>query len=342
MKQPESIVQALKKDKRINVLRRIVQGGFALFCLYAGYRFYQYYLWASSQSDNYVARPPSVEAFLPISALVNLKRLILTGQFDTVHPAGLTIFMAALVIALFLRKGFCGWICPVGFASNLAEAFSRRFKLLLTTPAWIDYPLLTLKYFILIFFSYLILLKMDIVTIENFNTSIYNLAVDVKMMFFFLAPSTLSIWVLTFLVVFSFFLRNFWCRYLCPYGALLGILAIFSPLNVRREAKNCIDCKKCDKICPGAIKVSRREIVRTPECIGCGECVSVCPAKDCLSLSAPGRRKIPLVVLPAAILAVFFLFYFWALATGHWHSEIAPDVMKQIHSSNQVGQLKHP
>jgi len=342
MKQPESIIQALNKDKRIDVLRRTVQGGFALFCIYAGYRFYQYYLWASSQSDIYVPRPPSVEAFLPISALVNLKRLVLTGQFDTIHPAGLTIFMAALVIALFLRKGFCGWICPVGFASNLAEAFSRRFKLLLSPPAWIDYPLLTLKYFILVFFSYLILLKMDIVTIENFNTSIYNLAVDVKMMFFFLAPSTLSIWVMTFLVVISFFLRNFWCRYLCPYGALLGILAIFSPLNVRREEKNCIDCKKCDKICPGAIKVSQRELVRTPECIGCGECVSICPAKDCLSLSAPGRKKIPLVILPTAILAVFFLFYGWAVFTGHWHSAISPDVMKQIHSSNKVEQLKHP
>ena len=342
MKQPESIIQALKKDKRINVLRRTVQGGFALFCFYAGYRFYQFYLWASSQSDIYVPRPPSVEAFLPISALVNLKRLVLTGQFDTVHPAGLTIFIAALVIALFLRKGFCGWICPVGFASNLAESFSRRFKLLLTPPAWIEYPLLTLKYFILIFFSYLILLKMDIVSIENFNSSIYNLAVDVKMMFFFLTPSTLSIWIMTFLVVISFFLRNFWCRYLCPYGALLGILAIFSPLNVRREEKNCIDCKKCDKICPGAIKVSQRETVRTPECIGCGECISICPAKDCLSLSAPGRRRIPLVILPTAILAVFFLFYGWALITGHWHSEITPEVMKQIHSSNKVEQLKHP
>lgn len=342
MKQSEPILRALKKNKRINVLRRMVQGGFALFCLYAGYRFYQYYLWASSQSDTYVPRPPSVEAFLPISALVNLKRLVLTGQFDTIHPAGLTIFIAALVIALFLRKGFCGWICPVGFASNLAESFSRRFKLLLTPPAWLDYPLLTLKYLILIFFSYLILLKMDVVSIENFNSSTYNLVADVKMMFFFLAPSTLSIWVIAFLIVASFFLRNFWCRYLCPYGALLGIIAIFSPLNVRREEKNCIDCKKCDTICPGAIQVSRKEIVRTPECIGCGECISTCPAKNCLSLSGPGRRKVPLVTLPVAILAVFFLFYSWAVTTGHWHSKIAPDVMQQIHSSTQVKQLEHP
>ncbi len=238
MKKNISFIQALKTDKQINVLRRSVQGAFALFCLYAGYRFYQYYLWASSQSDKYVPRPPSVEAFLPISALVNLKRLFLTGQFDTIHPAGLTIFMAALAIGLALRKGFCGWICPVGFASNLAEAFSRRFKLLRTPPGWIDYPLLSLKYLLLGFFSYLILLAMDIASIEAFNRSTYNLVVDAKMLFFFLAPSTLSLWVLIFLVAISFFLRNFWCRYLCPYGALLGLLALFSPVNVQREEKN--------------------------------------------------------------------------------------------------------
>jgi polyferredoxin len=342
MKESEPLIQALKRDKRINVLRRMVHGGFALFCLYAGYRFYQYYLWASSQSDTYVSRPPSVEAFLPISALVNLKRLVLTGQFDTIHPAGLTIFMAALVIALVLRKGFCGWICPVGFASNLAEVFSRRFKLLLNPPAWIDYPLLTLKYLLLFFFSYLILLKMDIASIEDFNRSTYNLVVDAKMLFFFLAPSTLSMWILIFLVAISFFLRNFWCRYLCPYGALLGILAIFSPLKVYREEQNCIDCKKCDRICPGAIKISREKVVRTPECIGCGECVSVCPAKDCLSLSAPGIKRLPLLTLPAGVLVVFFLFYGWAVVTGHWHSEISPELMKLVYSVTPLEKLEHP
>lgn len=337
----ETLFQAFKQDKRINVLRRSVQSAFALFCIYAGYRFYQYYLWVSSQSDTYVPRPSSVEAFLPISALMNLKRLVLTGQFDTIHPAGLTIFIAALLISLVLRKGFCGWICPVGFASNLAESFSRRFKLLFTPSPWIDYPLLTLKYFLLIFFSYLILLKMDIASIESFNQSSYNLVVDTKMLFFFLAPSTLSMWIMAFLVVISFFLRNFWCRYLCPYGALLGLLALFSPLKIRREEKNCIDCNKCDRICPGAIRVSQQKNVRTPECIGCGECVSSCPAKDCLSLSAPGYKRVPLLTLPIAVLTVFFLLYGWAVITGHWHSEISPEMMKQIYSSTPLTQLEH-
>ena len=337
----QSLIADLRRDRRIHVLRRTVQAGFALFCLYGGLRFYQFYLWAAGKSETYVPRPPSVEAFLPIGALVNLKRLLLTGQFDSIHPAGLTIFLAALLIALTLRKGFCGWICPVGFASNLAASAGRTMKLLLTPPVWLDWLLLAPKYVLLLFFSYLILLQMDLAAIEAFNATAYNLVVDAKMLFFFLAPSTLSLWIMILLVVLSFFLRNFWCRSLCPYGALLGILALASPLRVRREEKNCISCCKCDRVCPGAIRVSTKTNVRSPECVGCGECVSVCPAKECLSLSDPGHRKLPLLILPVAVLTLFFLFYAWAQLTGHWQSQVPLADMKRAYSSG-LDQLGHP
>ena len=337
----QTLLTDLRRGRRINVLRRTVQASFALFCLYGGYRFYLFYLWAAGGSETYVPRPPSVEAFLPIGALVNLKRLLLTGQFDPIHPAGLTIFMAALLIALTLRKGFCGWICPVGFASNLAEATGRKLKLLLTPPVWLDRLLLAPKYLLLLFFSYLILLKMDLAAIEGFNNNTYNLVVDAKMLFFFLAPSTLSLWILSVIAVLSFFLRNFWCRSLCPYGALLGILALLSPVRVRREEKNCISCNKCDRVCPGAVRVSSKINVRSPECIGCGECISVCPAKDCLSLAAPGAKKLPLLTLPAAVLAIFFLFYGWAILTGHWHSQVPLEALRQAYATD-LDKLGHP
>ncbi|RJX22819.1 MAG: 4Fe-4S binding protein [Desulfobulbus sp.] len=336
-----TLLTDLQHGRRIHVLRRSVQAAFALFCLYAGYRFYLFYLWASGRSEVFVPRPPSVEAFLPIGALVNLKRLLLTGQFDPIHPAGLTIFMAALVIALALRKGFCGWICPVGFASNLAAATGRKLKILLSPPAWLDWILLSPKYLLLLFFAYLILLGMDLAAIEGFNNSTYNLVVDAKMLYFFLAPSTLSLWILIFIAAMSFFLRNFWCRTLCPYGALLGILALASPLKVRREEKNCISCNKCDRVCPGAIRVSAKTNVSSPECVGCGECVSVCPAKECLSLAAPGRRKLPLLTLPVAVVGLYLAFYGWAVLSGHWHSKVPMEVMQQAYTID-LEQLGHP
>ena len=328
------------RPRWIRSLRTAVQAGFTLFCLYAGYRFYLFYLWASGQSAIYVSRPPSVEAFLPISGLVGLKRFLLTGHFDMIHPAGLTIFMAALVIGLFLRKGFCGWICPVGFASNLAEKTARKLKILWRPPIWLDIPLLSLKYLLLFFFLYLIAWKMSVDQIESFQTSPYNLVVDAKMLLFFLAPSGLSATIMIFLVLVSFVIRNFWCRYLCPYGALLGLLALVSPLQVKRDRETCIDCKKCEKTCPAAIRIADKSCVRTAECIGCTECVSVCPVDDCLTLASPIKKQHSIILVPAGVIGLFFLFYFVALLTGHWYSEVPPEVMKQFYGI--LNDLPHP
>ena len=64
-------------------------------------------------------RPAAAEAFLPLSALLGLKRFLLTGQYDPIHPAGLTILLVALCTAILCRRGFCGYLCPVGWLSGL-------------------------------------------------------------------------------------------------------------------------------------------------------------------------------------------------------------------------------
>ena len=83
---------------------------------------------------------------VPISALLSLKRLALTGEFDPIHPAGLVILMAALTIGLLARKGFCGWICPVGFTSHLAQWLGARLNIMLHIPVWLGATLSSLKY----------------------------------------------------------------------------------------------------------------------------------------------------------------------------------------------------
>ncbi len=315
----------------ISTLRFWVQMAFLVFTLWIGYRFYRFYLWAIGQSEVFVPRSPGVEGFLPISALLSLKGLILTGEYDSIHPAGLTIFLAALVIGFFLRKGFCGWICPVGAASNLLERVARKARILVDVPFWLHGPLLSLKYLLLFFFLYAILWAMDLNAVVAFRNTPYNLAADAKMLLFFTDPSRLAAGVTFFLILLSFFIRNFWCRYLCPYGGLLGLLALFGPFQVRRDQDLCIDCGKCDRICPAAIRVSGQETVMSPECIGCMECVAVCPKKSCLSVGISRKVTIPPHALALAVVAVFLLFYGLATLSGHWQSQVPTEVFQEVY-----------
>lgn len=326
---------------RISQLRFLCQSLFALFCLFVGWQFYSFYLWTLDPTTNsFVARPPAVEAFLPLGALVSLKRLLLGAEFDTIHPAGLTIFIAALLISLLFRKGFCGWICPIGFASNLAERAGRKMHSLFALPGWIDIPLLSLKYLLLGFFGYLILWQMGLDGLTDFHRSPYNMISDAKMLHFFLEPSVLAGSIMLGIILISFLIRNFWCRYLCPYGGLLGILALLSPFQVKRDPDTCIDCKKCDRICPSSIHITRRKTVRNAECIGCLECVQACPVKDCLTMAAPGQKATSPLLMPSLTLGLFFLSYLAAVLSGHWHTEVPVEVFQ--HYYQKIADIGHP
>ena len=104
-----------------------------------------------------IQRPPGVEGFLPIGALMGWKLFLSTGTWDTVHPAAMVIFGFAVLISLMFRKSFCGWFCPVGTVSEWLWKLGRRlagrnYKL----PGWADYPLRGLKYLLLGFFIWII------------------------------------------------------------------------------------------------------------------------------------------------------------------------------------------
>lgn len=318
-------------------VRLLVQSLFGLFVLYAGYRFYLFFLWATEETA-YVPRPSAVEGFLPISALLGLKRFLLTGTFDMIHPAGLTIFLAALFLSLFFRKSFCGWICPVGFFSNLAERAGKLCRIARRPPLWMDYSFSSVKYLLLFFFIGIVIIKMDLRAIEIFLRSPYNMGADAKMLLFFLRPSPLATVILLILTVGSFFLPNIWCRYFCPYGALLGLLAFAGPSLIKRNQKLCIDCKECEKICPAALRITEKKTIRHPDCIGCMECLSVCPQENCLENSLAGT-KIPAVVIPVCTVLFFLLIWFVARLSGHWESFLSPVVFKNVYLGITGGQI---
>jgi polyferredoxin len=312
--------------------RLIVQAVFALFCVYVGFRFAGFLAWALGRAEVFVARPGAVEGFLPIGALLALRQLLATGEWDMVHPAGLTILLAILVMAFLFRKGFCAYICPVGFLSGLLSRAGSRMGLDKVPPRKLDLALTGVKYLGLGFFGFTVFLFMDLNSVQAFLRAPYNMVADAKMLAFFTNPSALSLSVIGALGLFSLVVRNPWCRYLCPYGALIGLFSWFSPTVIARDEASCINCGRCTRGCPAGIIVEKKRSVRTPECIGCAECVGNCPVEDCISLRGLGNVRLPWYVLGVGSVCVLLLFWAWAKLTGHWDPDMPPLMLKKVYA----------
>jgi polyferredoxin len=333
---------------RSQLYRRSFQGAFLLLNLWLGAKFY---FWVRQYEagflDANLRRPAGVEGWLPIAGLMNLKYWLLSGRIPTVHPAALFLLLTFLAMAFLFRKAFCSWLCPVGTISEyLWRAGKKIFKRNFHLPRWLDLPLRGLKYFLLGFFLWAIS-TMSVVGIRDFMFSPYGLIADVKMLNFFRHIGETGLIVLGIFAGASIFVPNFWCRFFCPYGALLGLTSWLSPTRIRRNTQTCIDCAKCATACPSALPVDKLVEIRSVECTGCLECVAVCPAQDALAMSLPKilaakpqRATIPAWAMAAGIAVLFLGVTGFAKATGHWESAIPTRVYERLVPN--AGQAAHP
>ncbi|MDP3149924.1 MAG: 4Fe-4S binding protein [Ignavibacteria bacterium] len=313
------------EEKPIQKYRFTIQLIFALLCVWIGIEFFLFarYL-ESGGTASFYQRPPGVDGFLPISSLMSVYYFFLTGSVHQVHPAGFFIFIGIVATSFVFGKSFCSWLCPIGFLSELIGDFGEKlFGRKITVPKILDYPLRSLKYLILAFFSYTIFMEMDALTLKLFLDSPYNIVADLKLYYFFADITRFSIVVLSILFILSIIIRNFWCRYLCPYGALLGIFSLLSPNKIKRNASSCIDCGLCAKACPSTIKVDKVKIIISDECTTCMSCVDACPVADTLYLQ-PVKTKIVIKKRRVAygIAGIFLIITAIGVIGGKWQNQI--------------------
>lgn len=308
-------------------LRWCAQLFFVALTVWIGCEFTLFYMQVRGMGPVTAGRPAGVEAFLPISALLGLKRFLLTGRWDDIHPAGLTLLVAFLVGTVIARRAFCSWICPVGTLLRMLEWF--RYRVLRLPPRW-KVPMVLrrvsvlAKYPLMAAFLWFIG-TMPLSSVEQFLNAPYNFGADGSMLALFLHLSLTGTVVLASLLLLSIVLRNGWCRVLCPYGALFGVAGLLSPFRIHRDVGACKSCGACTRACGMGIRVGELTTVHSLECTTCLSCVSSCRVEGALGVRAVWGGRIRPLLPPAGALAALLLAYGLARATGHWESILTLD-----------------
>jgi polyferredoxin len=333
-----------RTKKKIEVRRRVknherrlrwtVQAFFLLLNFYLGIQFYAWVRQFETGAYRGIERPGGIDGWLPIAGIMNLRVFLSTGEFPLAHPATLFLTTAFLTLSFVFRKSFCSWICPIG---SIEEYLARFGKKLLgrnfALPKWIDVPLRAIKYLLLGFFVYIIG-TMSVIGIKQFLIAPYGLIADVKLMNFFREFTPGLALTIGILLTGSMLIQNFWCRYACPYGALMGIFSMLSPVRITRNAELCVDCGKCNKACPSQLKVDTLVQIRSAECIGCLECVMACPAEGALDMkllaNTPLERRVQPWMIAAGIAVIFFGLVAYAKITDRWQTKVPPQVYQEL------------
>lgn len=265
----------------------------------------------------------NLHAICPFGGVETSLRLITEGRFvSKTYPSNLWMLLAATAATVVVGALFCGWLCPLGSVQDWIgklgrRIFGRRYNTFV--PQRLDRVLGYLRYAVL----GLIVLK----TTEAVHLVFAAYDPYYALVRFWTGdalPSAVA--VLAVVLAASLFVERPWCRWLCPFGAVQGLLQLAAPWKIRRNAALCTDCGCCSRVCPMRIDVATKNAVLDTRCNRCGECLAACPVRGALDHRLPGRAAVPVPTLSmrsrwltaALALAIFAAPIVVSTATGQF------------------------
>ncbi|MDB2386825.1 4Fe-4S binding protein [Shewanella sp.] len=336
--------QIAQGDMRSNHLREGVQHLLALSMLLVGIQFAVNSALLKAGVTPWLMRPDVGDAFLPIAGGIELKAIVTLGIWDQTHPAAAVMLFAVLLTGLLCKRAFCGWACPLGLTGEYLYKLRKRFiNAEYLPPLWLDWPLRMLKYILLAGLLYIII-GMPTAGIPGYLDSYYHKIADLKMALFFITPGFITLICFGVILSLSAWRRQGFCRYICPYGAVLGLLSFLSPFKIRRNTQHCLienkgmNCDKCTRACPANISVHIQRNIRSDECQACMRCVAACPTSEALRLSTRNGMKLSARGLTIGLMLLLFLLPLIAYLSGFWVSQTPTDTrMYLIQHLNSIG-----
>ncbi len=292
-------------QKRSRVIRWSVLG-FVLVLMTAITTAHQYITGAG--------RPVGVDALCPFGGIETLFTLISGAGFvEKIAASSVVLLIGSVALALVFRRSFCGQICPLGTLQGLFGSLGGRFiRRRPEVPKGGDRVARYLKYVVLAVFAVWSWQAAELVMRPYDPWVAYTHFTSDEL----LTELGVGLAILGVSLAGSLVYERFFCKYLCPMGAFLGIFSKVSLFGIKRDANACINCAVCDKACPMNISVSTAETVKASECISCNECVNSCPAVGALEVKAPGGRSFSAVAMTGIVVAIIVGMIALATAAG--------------------------
>jgi polyferredoxin len=231
----------------------------------------------------------SLHSLCPFGGVVTIYQYATVGTFvQKIHESAFVLMVIGFVLAILFGPVFCGWVCPLGTIQEWVakwgkKFFKRRYNHFI--PARIDNVLRYPRYLVLVWVVYVTATSSTLIFADyDPYFALFN---------FWSGEVTwtaLSILVLT--LGLSLFVERPWCKYACPYGAVLGISNLFRVFQIRRAEATCKADGACSIMCPMNIPVDSVKTVRNHQCISCLECTSeaTCPVAKTVIFATGGAK----------------------------------------------------
>lgn len=247
----------------------------------------------------------SIHALCPYGGLESLYSFMNNGSFiQKVFSGTMVLFALTLVLALLFRRSFCGLLCPFGalqefFAMSGKKIFKRNFEVNKNLDKYLRYA----KYVILLI-TVVYAWKTAGLWMSPYDpwAAYAHLSEGISSL---ISENLVGFILLAVTIVGSILYDRFFCKYLCPMGALYGIISKISPHKIVRNETKCISCNLCTKSCPMNIDVAKESSITSAECINCQLCLLSCPKEGCMENKYYSNKLKPALVL-TLVLAIFF------------------------------------
>lgn len=263
-----------RRTSTTQIVRRVVQAGFLLFILGAA-------IWHNFFEEEAAA---SIDALCPFGGLETLWRWLTTGEYvPKTHPSNIVLGVGLLLATIVSGAAFCGWICPFGTLQDALTWLRERMRIpAINVPAKLDRWLRYGRYITLA-----LILYMTISTVKLWFADYdpYRTIFGLGWIFEFNAVDQWPAYTIALsILIASFFIPRFWCKYTCPLGGALSLIGHVSLLRIRRTETACKSCALCSRPCPVGIDVEKADPLVSTNCIGCLACVESCPRHGALDV----------------------------------------------------------